>query len=102
MTIKGRIKKLEQHPGIEQKRNLVILSLVNTYTPEELEAYKETIDWGNTLVRIIFWDGERFTDEGGSETPADRQLEIQLSDKNTMELMKELIMGVDPHREVTP
>jgi hypothetical protein len=102
-NLKSRVKKLEQTHSVEPKRHLIIYTVAGNkeYTPKELEDFKPTLDWKQKQFHAIFWDGERFIDKGGNDSEQGRDMEICLSDRGTMELLNEIVQGIDPH-EVTP
>lgn len=103
MSLKERIKKLEQAHSKEPKRHLIIYTIAGTkeYTPKELEDFKATLNWKQKQFHAIFWDGERFIDKGGNNSEHGRDMELCLSDEETMELANEIAQGIEPH-EVTP
>jgi hypothetical protein len=99
MALRDRIRRLEGHPSVEQKRSLVIFTLANgrDYTPKELEDFKATLDWRGIKTHVIYWDGERFISKGGNDLPQDKDLKICFSDKEAMELTNEIFQGIEPH-----
>jgi hypothetical protein len=82
MSIKDRIKRLEQIRGSVPERRLIIYETVcgrdateaekaacRAPTSAEIAAYKKTIDFKRFPVHIANWDGLKFIDKGGFLLP---------------------------------
>ena len=62
MSLKDRIKKLEQHPGVKQERaiGLCIMSVGVEPTREQIDAFEAKIDWTKGSPQAWAWTGDKF------------------------------------------
>jgi hypothetical protein len=89
MSLKDRIKKLEQSQGIDVPHKLIIVNVYNARreaTDAEVEALKKTLK-GDSLV---LWNGERFFTSLDDYMEADNPLtEAELAERKDNVLLSE-------------
>jgi len=65
MSLRDRIKRLEQSHGVDKPHELIVLIMYNARrepTEAEIEAQKKITDWRGMDKQDVLWNGERFSE----------------------------------------